>query len=528
MNGPKRLPDLLRIACAVGALCCALPAAALPPAGAYPSRAVALDKPTGDESQALEIFQRLREQAGLPPMIWDGAMSAVAREHSQDMAAGGYCDYYSPTLGTIEYRLHRAGVSSTNARSAVFRVNSIAALEEQIRTNRFASNEGTLIGVGVASTGIASRQYYATIITRQGYTTLDPFPTLPLLGRSYRLSGTVAPGLTKLAVVVTLPDGKVIESPLEADAARRFSTTVRFDRGAGVYAVEITGSGKLGPMVLDLMRCYAGNGKDYPPPDPADKPVPTPSDMRQAERLLLDMINRARAQAALPPLKADSRLADVARGHSEDMRRNNFFAHISPTRGDLGARLARAGIKARRFTENIAVNQDLAAAHRSLMDSPGHRKNILDPEADRAGIGIVLGDARSLFVTENFLQEFAAYDTAQLEAALLKEINDLRARERLPAYKSSDALRRIAAANCAWMAQRGQAGYDKAKSELDNARLDMRSFQMAVAQTTDPPTVEMVTEQIKKDFQHVGIAVTQTTARDGEKVLYTTVLLGGQ
>jgi len=513
----------------LGAARTAAPAHSLPPAGAYPSREIALEKPNADEAKVLQLFERLRAQANLPPMTWNASMSAVAREHSEDMAAGNYCDYYSPALGTLDYRLHRAGVSSANARYAVFSANSIASLEGPIQKNGFAVTEGTQVGIGVISTGVANRQYFVTLITRIVYTTLDPFPTLPLYGKSYRLSGTIAPGLSNLALVATPPDGKIFEAPLTVDANRRFSTTFQFNPGAGLYTVELTATGKLGPMVLDLMRCYAGNGRDYPPPDPADKPVQTPSDMRQAEHLLLQMINRSRAEAALPPLKLDERLSDVARAHSEDMRRNNFFAHISPTRGDLASRVARAGIKARRFTENIAINPELVAAHRSLMDSPGHRKNLLDPNIGSVGIGIVMGEPRTLLITENFLQEFTSYDTAVLAEDLLKEINALRAQERLPALKSNDALRRIAELNCAWMIEQGKPGYDKAKSELDKARLgDLTSFQMAAAQSTDPPTAELLGEQLKKNFQQIGIAIAQATNPEGEKLLYTTVLLGRQ
>ncbi len=507
----------------------AAPARALQPAGAYPSRTVALEKPNADEAKVLQLFLRLRAQANLRTMIWNGSMSAVAREHSEDMAAGGYCDYYSPALGTLDYRLHRAGVSTANARYAVFAANSIDSLEEPLRKNGFAVMEGTDVGIGVISTGMVNRQYYVTLITRLVYSALDSFPTLPLLGKTYRLSGAIAPGLSDLTLVATSPDGKIIELPLPLESNRRFSTTYQFNRGAGLYTVELTASGRLGPMVIDLLHCYAGNGRDYPPPDPADKPVQTPTDMRQAAQLLLQLINRSRAESALPPLRLDERLSAVALAHSQDMRRNNFFAHISPTQGDPAARVARGGIKARRFTENIAINQDLVAAHRSLMDSPGHRKNLLDPEVDGVGIGIALSEPHTLYITEDFLQQFTTYDTAKLAAELLKEINALRATHHLTPLKSSDALRRIADLNSAWMIEHGKPGYDKAKAELDKTRPgNLTSFQMATSQSSDPPTAELLGDQIKKSFQEIGIGIAQTATPEGEKLLYTTVILGAQ
>ena len=90
------------------------------------------------------------------------------------------------------------------------------------------------------------------------------------------------------------------EQPLKLSSARRFDTTVRFDKGAGEYSVEITASASLGPTVVDLMHCYAG--VDYPPPTMPPKKAPMSADVREGERLMFDLINKARAEAQLPAL----------------------------------------------------------------------------------------------------------------------------------------------------------------------------------------------------------------------------------
>ena len=83
---------------------------ALDASSGYASRDIALKAPNEEERQLLALINADRAVRDRKAIEWDGRMSAVAREHSQDMAADDYVDYVSPRLGTFEYRLHRAGV----------------------------------------------------------------------------------------------------------------------------------------------------------------------------------------------------------------------------------------------------------------------------------------------------------------------------------------------------------------------------------------------------------------------------------
>lgn len=500
------------------------PAAALPVAGAYPSRNNALAAPNDLEKEALDLIQREHRRSGAGPLAWDPLLSAVAREQSQDMADNNYVEYASPRLGTIEYRLHRSGISGANSRSVIYRVGSISALGEELKRQPLRDETATHVGIGVVTKGMLPREVYVTILLREKHSTVVPFPTQPLLGRSYRLAGEVERGYTKAMLIVTSPDGKVAEQKLELDASNRFDSVVAFDDGKGKYDVEITAQGKLGPAVLELMRCYAG--VPYPEPDVQDRTVATPRDLRQAERIIFDMINRSRGEAGLAALEYDDDLARVARGHSEDMRDHRFFAHVSPTLGELGDRMARAGIKARRFTENIASNPDLAAAHRGLMESPGHRMNILDPDVTRVGVGIVRGEDKQLFVTENFMQDFTAYDPATVAADFLKAVNDARAAKGGKAMATDATLDRIALDNSKAMSRAGKLAHDTARSEMQKVRLTVKYVQIGILQSADPPKPEQMAETLKAKYSVVGIGVVQSQSAGGERTLWTTVLMG--
>jgi uncharacterized protein YkwD len=108
------------------------------------------------------------------------------------------------------------------------------------------------------------------------------------------------------------------------------------------------------------------------------------------------------------PLQWDSRLAEVARSHSEEMATTGVFSH----RGGDGSlpmnRVTRAGIRWLATGENIAKAESAAQAEALFMDEPrfqpNHRGNILDANYNRVGIGIARGADGSLYITQEFAE----------------------------------------------------------------------------------------------------------------------------
>ncbi|HWI64169.1 MAG TPA: CAP domain-containing protein [Symbiobacteriaceae bacterium] len=143
-----------------------------------------------------------------------------------------------------------------------------------------------------------------------------------------------------------------------------------------------------------------------PKPTPAPSPTPAPapaSGQAAAEQQMLALVNAERAAAGLPPLTADSRLTATARAKSQDMITGNYFDHNSPTLGSPFEQMRAAGITYRAAAENLAGNQTVEAAHQALMNSPGHRANILSSKYNKIGIGIIAGGRYGLMVTQQFI-----------------------------------------------------------------------------------------------------------------------------
>lgn len=108
------------------------------------------------------------------------------------------------------------------------------------------------------------------------------------------------------------------------------------------------------------------------------------------EQQMLDLVNKERAAAGKGLLKADSSLVKLARLKASDMVEYRYFDHNSPTYGSPFDMMKKFGISYSFAGENLAKAPSVASAHKALMESPGHRANILNGNFDRVGIGIVV------------------------------------------------------------------------------------------------------------------------------------------
>jgi uncharacterized protein YkwD len=122
----------------------------------------------------------------------------------------------------------------------------------------------------------------------------------------------------------------------------------------------------------------------------------------ELEARMLELVNEERRAAGLKPLAPDPELTEVARRHSVDMFARGYFSHYTPEGRSPFDRIREANVSFRTAGENLALAPTLSIAHTGLMNSPGHRANILHRDFGRVGIGILDGGYRGLMVTQNF------------------------------------------------------------------------------------------------------------------------------
>ncbi|MCW3080356.1 CvpA family protein [Segetibacter sp.] len=120
------------------------------------------------------------------------------------------------------------------------------------------------------------------------------------------------------------------------------------------------------------------------------------------EAKMLVLVNEERQKVGLKPLKFDPEMLEVARAHSRDMFARGFFSHITPEGASPFDRMRKAKVRFLAAGENLALGQTLQICHRGLMNSPGHRANILKAAFGRVGIGILDGGFNGLMITQNF------------------------------------------------------------------------------------------------------------------------------
>lgn len=121
-----------------------------------------------------------------------------------------------------------------------------------------------------------------------------------------------------------------------------------------------------------------------------------------AEDKMLELVNAERKKKGLKPLVMDEKLRELARAHSRDMFARGYFAHVNPDGLDPFQRMKEFGIKFMVAGENLALAPSVDLAHQGLMNSPGHRANILNPDFGKVGIGCIDGGPYGKMFSQEF------------------------------------------------------------------------------------------------------------------------------
>jgi uncharacterized protein YkwD len=152
----------------------------------------------------------------------------------------------------------------------------------------------------------------------------------------------------------------------------------------------------------------------------------------ELERRIYDLINRERRDRKVTLLVEDEALSRIARAHSRDMAARHFFDHVNPDGQDPTARGKRAGYECRAVRGNIIREglgenlyqgslysririedgrrfYDWNSAEKigkqsveGWMDSPGHRRNILERNYNRTGLGVAMAADGRVYITQLF------------------------------------------------------------------------------------------------------------------------------
>lgn len=124
---------------------------------------------------------------------------------------------------------------------------------------------------------------------------------------------------------------------------------------------------------------------------------------------IFSLINKYRVRNELNELEWNQDLAKLARLYSEKMAREHFFSHDEPTGATVVERANKLQIKNwQKIGENLFMCEGYKKftrfAFESWLESPLHRRNILDERFQQTGIGIAKSERGAIYVTQVFIQ----------------------------------------------------------------------------------------------------------------------------
>ena len=124
--------------------------------------------------------------------------------------------------------------------------------------------------------------------------------------------------------------------------------------------------------------------------------------LSEEEQGVLDLTNAERKAAGLPALKVNPKLFAAARGHSENMAKQDKLEHVLDEKAPAD-RVKAGGYNFRVCGENIAWNSPTPAeALRIWMESPGHKANILNKDFTEIGIAVAKSEKGERYWTQVF------------------------------------------------------------------------------------------------------------------------------
>jgi len=212
----------------------------------------------------------------------------------------------------------------------------------------------------------------------------------------------VIPGFANGLIVVAILSALLLAIPLSEGLSERTRDSALVNRLA-VYAERL--EGQLRPVfgdaisrTMNLLTIRPDSDERVTLPFKVENTRPRPD----LEKRMLDLVNQERVANGLSPLQADPELTEVARKHSADMFARGYFAHDTPEGLSPFDRMREANVRFTTAGENLALAPTIPVAHSGLMNSPGHRANILRREFGRVGIGVLDGGMRGLMVSQEF------------------------------------------------------------------------------------------------------------------------------
>lgn len=481
------------------------------------------------DDAVVAAVQDAATHAGLRVPVPDARLFRACAELAEIVPEEGIVGY---TL--VEFALQRNGIIEPSPHLLVVwgSIDSPQPIVEQLQPRLaeiLADGATARLGVGAATRNADGTGVVVFALQGSGVST-TPIPREVAAGGSVTIDAVVDSRYRDPEVFVTHDDGATQRQELQPGRPGGFTAQIVCGKRRGRQQIEITASDAAGSTVLANFPLWCGAA---PPTsvtvDPAHDDAPAATS-DEAERRVLASVNRDRVAAGLPMLLWDDRIAAVARGHSEEMRLTHVVAHISPTTGSAADRVRAAKIRTGVVLENVARAYGVNEAHQGLMNSPGHRANIMSSVATHIGIGIAFGDEvsgrREMFVTQVFTRVPPKIDRPGAVETVRQKLVAVR-----PALVHQPALMRVAqqVADALAAGEARDTAYQRTKHQLDGFNRSYQRIASVITATADLEGLDGAGVLGDAAADDIGIGVAQGPHPElGDNAVWIVVLLANK
>lgn len=357
---------------------------------------------------------------------------------------------------------------------------------------------------------------------------LDPLPRRLAPGEKAVLSGKVLGDYQNAKAVVSDVMGKA--SAPAAAGGTSFRAEVACGDKAGRIQVEI--AAELGGSPVLVTRFPVACGTELPTSVPLVDPNPWPAETAKQEQRMFEVLNAERTAVGIPALAWDEPVAGVARGISEairdEARRGSYGVP-----GDVLERLKKVGVASPLVLQNPAQARSAAEALQQLLSSPGHRASIMNPDVNRAGVGIVLDTGKegapSAFVTQLFIKQLPPLDPEVVRKKLRDAVERKRKDARQAQVTFDPTLDGVAEKYAQELAQSGGSLPQERKTAL-TAPLNkgFKLVQVLAGARADPLDFAEEPEVVSAGkFAGVGVAIGMHPTL-GRNAVYAVIVVGSK
>jgi uncharacterized protein YkwD len=410
------------------------------------------------------------------------------------------------------YRVFTQAIPGDLPRSGVS-----ALLEDALRAHGFTHYGavwGERAGVRTLTVVLSARRVW-----------LSPLPSSVPLHSTLHLRGRLLDAFRNLRVEVLSDSGRAF---IPVSAGSEISVQLPAAR-AGLHRIELRGEGDKGLETLAKLPVYV----DEPfPGAPASEHVRATQDIAAIAQRVFESINRARAQAGLPPLERDARLDGLAQAHSLDMRDHDFVDDASARTGDAVQRVAQAGLPTPLVLESVARAANPAALEAGPGTPANELGNMLSRQVSHVGIGVAAQrDAYGelWIATELFVELPERLDIAGAAPRLLGLLNEARVARGAPTVALDPGLCSVAVRAAEHFVSDPSATergiLAQADKELVRFSLSYRRVNALLALTPRLQDAASLEPALDPDASGIGIGIVQGT-RAGASVVAIVLILG--